>query len=250
MQNTEVRKTMQIKEVLWKAILNETEKIMKVDSAVVMYTDAKDLFFKNFDYYYSLVLDKFMKTNNQNLDRHKIAAIAICSILKSNILGIASGEKSRQIVNNIFLANEKLALNIALNIIETNLKNEIDDIPYDEVFNEFVFPKPLSCERDYDEVICRDLYYAKTYFELNPLSIANFLFLLEAFSFTAHNIEINKEKMEKLTKTRQLNHIIQDLELVNKGLDQFAIKMEAEKNQLEKKKTELEKEKNRLERNL
>lgn len=230
------------RDVIWNAILIESKIIMKDDPSIVMYTDSEKLFHQNFNYYHSLIIDKFMKLQDKHLDRHKIAAIIICSILKSDILGIACGQECNQTIDDIFLANEKLALNIALSDMYQRLLSECEEgkIPYDKIFPDYVFPVPLSCDRDYTEVICRDLYYSKKYFELDPLSIANFLFLLEAYSFEATHVEININKWEELNKNRRLDQWEKELKSVEIALSQFDIKMQNEKNELQNKINDLQ----------
>lgn len=227
---------------VWNAILKESSIMMEKDSALVMYTDSEKLFHQNFNYYYSLIIDKFMKTWDKHLDRHKIAAVIICSILKSNILGIACGKESNQTIDDIFLANEKLALNIALSDMYQRLisENREGKIPYEEIFSDYVFPKPLSCDREYTEVICRDLYFCKRYFELDPLSIANLLFLLESYSFEASRIRIDISKWDELNRSRRKEQWEKELKSVESVLLQFDVKMNNEKRELEDKKKELQ----------
>lgn len=227
---------------IWKAIMEQSRIMMEMDSLLVMYTDSETLFHQNFNYYYSLISDKFMKIKNEHLDRHKIASIIICAILKSDILGIACGQNSSQTIDDIFLANEKLALNIALSDMHQRLQQDykIGKIPYDGLFADFVFPRPLSCDREYTEVICRDLYFAKKYFELDPLSIANFLFLLEAFSFEASRININVGEWERLKAVRHKEQYEKELQYINSSLSELKYKYNNEKIELENKRDELQ----------
>lgn len=227
---------------IWKAILEQSRIMMEKDSLLVMYTDSEALFHQNFNYYYSLISDKFMKIKNEHLDRHKIASIIICAILKSDILGIVCGQNSSQTIDDIFLANEKLALNIALSDMHQRLQQDykIGKIPYDGLFADFVFPRPLSCDREYTEVICRDLYFAKKYFELDPLSIANFLFLLEAFSFEASRININVDEWERLKDIRHKEQYEKELQYINSSLNELKYKYNNEKVELENKRDELQ----------
>lgn len=231
---------------IWNAILKEAATMMEKDKSIVMYRDAKSVFEKNFYYYYDLVLYNFMKIEEENLDRHKIAAITICAILKSDILGILSGEDSRQTIGDMFLANEKIALNIALTDMFQSLADEYEygKIPYENVISEYIFPKPLSCDRDYTEVICRDLYYAKKYFTLDPLSIANFLFLLESYSFEAARIPIDKSKWDIIKNERRKEQIEKELMQVEKQLEDFDSQMNKLKSDLMKRLENLQKEKN------
>lgn len=227
---------------VWNAILDECSKMMEKDSALVMYHDSETLFHENFTYYYTLIVDKFMKSYDKHLDRHKIAAVIICSILKSEILGISCNHTGTETIDDIFLANEKLALNIALSDMYQRLVSECEEgkLPYNEVFPTYVFPTPLSCDRDYTEVICRDLYFCKKYFELDPLSIANFLFLLEAYSFEAFKIQIDESKWNALNDARRKEQLGKDLKSVEDTLSRFDNKVENEKKELEGKKAELQ----------
>lgn len=229
---------------IWNAIVKECSNMMKKDATLVMYNDSEALFHENFNYYYSLIVDKFMKDYDKHLDRHKISSVIICSVLKTDILGISRTHTGNETIDDIFLANEKLALNIALSDMYQRLASECkeDKLPYNEVFPTYVFPTPLSCDRDYTEVICRDLYFCKKYFELDPLSIANFLFLLEAYSFESSNIQIDVPKWNNLNKIRKKEQIENDLKSVENALSQFDTKMKNEKKELENKKSELQRE--------
>lgn len=229
------------KQSIWDAIIKECEREMEKDSSLVMYTDAEKLFYSNFNYYYNLIVNKFMKLKEKHLDRHKIAAVTICAILTSDILGIAEEEKYKGTPDDIFLANEKIALEIALSDMHRQLKQEFEQgkIPYESVFEKFVFPKPLSCDREYTEVICRDLYYAKKYFELDPLSIANFLFLLESYSFEAYRLGIDERKWDDINQERRRDTKEKELKQLEEILKNFDIQVENEKKELEDRKEKL-----------
>lgn len=232
------------RKAIWDAIIEKSREMMESDTSLVMYKDSEEIFYKNFNYYHSLIVDKFMKLKDGNLDRHKVAAVIICSVLKTDILGIARSEEcSQQTVDTIFLANEKLALDIALSYMYRILSSECKDekIPYDKVFSDFTFPQPLSCERLYTEVICRDLFFSKKYFELNPLSIANFLFLLEAYSFEVSDISINVKKMKQLNDAHHKIQYEKELKQIEVALSVFDERVNAEKQALEAKKEQLEK---------
>lgn len=227
---------------VWNAIIKECAIMMEKDKNLVMYKDSEQLFSQNFEYYHNLILDKFMRLPDEHLDRHKIAAIIICSILKSNILGITLESKHSQTIDGVFLANEKIALNIALSYMYKELTAEfkVGKIPFNSMFSDYVFPRPLSCDREYTEVICRDLYFAKRYFELNPLSIANFLFLLEEYSFEASGIKINVQNWKNLSKSRQKEQWREELKYIELSLSKLDEKMSHEQQRLKRKKNDLQ----------
>ena len=170
---------------LWNKILENASKISTVDEDIVLYRDSEKLFKDNFIYYHELVSEKYMKNSEEELDRHKIAAITICSILAASVLGIKQSAASKYAEQNNFLANEKLALNTALSYMHSELLKEIASGEALEVITKYQFPKPRSCNRAFDEVWCRDLYFSKKYFSLNPINIAKDLFVIEEYTFMA-----------------------------------------------------------------
>lgn len=229
------------KNIIWKKIVKECEEMMKKDATLVMYTDSEKLFCQNFNYFHKLITDKFMKLKNEHLDRHKIAAIIICSILKTDILGYCPMNETEMFSGNIFLSNEKLALDVALSDMYYSLEQDFSagEIPYEKIFEDYIFPRPLSCDREYTEVICRDLYYAKKFFELDPLSIANFLFFLESYSFEVSGIKINQEKWDELRNSRKKNDLKKELAETEKLLENFDKDANHKKNELIQKKNEI-----------
>lgn len=236
------------KKLVWKLVIRECEDMMQKDESLVMYTDAKVLFEQNFDYYYFLMLNKFMISKEENLDRHKIASAAICAILQSDILGRAKDLEENGTLADVFLGNEKIALNIALNLMRQLLEQDYnaEKVPYDNLISKWVFPKPLSCDRDYTEVICRDLYYAKQFFGLDPLSIANFMFLIEAYSFEVSSIKIDEEKWNKLNNERRKETLRMELNETERLLSTFEQKVENEKKELEARQNRLKLELNEI----
>lgn len=235
---------------IWNSILKQTAEMMEKDKTIIMYRDARSVFEKNFNYYYEMVRSNFMKIQEENLDRHKIAAVTICAILKSDILGPSGGEDNSQKSGDMFLANEKIALNIALSDMYQSLVEEYDSgrIPYVDLIFEYILPKPLSCDRDYTEVICRDLYYAKKHFALNPLSISNFLFLLEAYSFEVNRIPIDKEKWIMIQNERRKTQIEKELKQVEKQLKVFDKQKDEQRKELEHRRSCLNEKRKDIER--
>lgn len=227
---------------VWDAVIKQCSAMMETDKTIVMYTDSEQLFHQNFNYYYNLIVNKFMKLPDEHLDRHKIAAVIICAILKSDILGVAYSMEAHQSIDDIFLANEKLAVNIALSYMHQKLIDEFkaDKIPFEGIYDNYIFPRPLSCDRDYTEVICRDLFFTKKYFELDPLSIANFLFLLEEYSFEASHISIDVKKWKNLSQTRKKEQCEKEIKYITIALSELDNKFKYERQELEAKKKSLQ----------
>jgi len=184
---------------LWKKIEEQAKKIVKAQrengNNIVIYRDSEEIFKDNFIYYHSLIREKYMhRYYNEpiELDRHKMAAIIICSILKTNIIGIAQRTmillEQNKDPRNAFRANEKLALDVSLSYMHEALKMDITKgrvlIDDPDMLDNYSFPKLLaSSETTYEDVFCTELYFSKTYFELSPVCIANTLFLLEIHAY-------------------------------------------------------------------
>ena len=227
--------------LVWKEIIKYCEICMREDQSLVLYTDAEELFYKNFKYFHSYIVKNFMKMEDENLDRHKIASVIICAILESNIVGICKSERDK-LDNNIFLANEKIALNVGLCEMHRLLEKEFEagNIPYERIFEQIALPDPLSCNRDYTEVICRDLYFSKKHYVLNPISLANFLFLLEAYAFSVYQIPIKKEQKMLIEESRKKENARKELEAINKELLLFEERKKQEYDALDNRKKQLE----------
>lgn len=226
--------------IIWKEIIKQCKKYMEEDQTLVLYTDAEELFYRNFKYFHSFIMKKFMILGEDKLDRHKIAAIIICAILESNIVGISKEERDKS-DDLIFLVNEKISLDVGLCEMQRLLKKEFEGgkFPYDTIFEEILLPVPLSCNREYTEVICRDLYFSKIYYTLNPISLANFLFLLEAFTFQVYQIPINEEKKMQIEKERALETAQKELEAIEHKINLFEKRKEQEYTDLGDRKKEL-----------
>lgn len=183
-------------DAIWDAILEGVKNLQEGSDKIILYNDAKIVFEENFNYYYSTISEKFMekdaasKEKQHPLDRHKTAAIIVCSILKSQVVGVSQKFLS-ECKDQEFLGNEKLAFEVALSYMYSELKNDFKKgyVPYESLFDEYVFPQPYSCMRNYGEVICRDICFSAPVYGLNPLLFANLMFFIEDYSFCINNIK-------------------------------------------------------------
>ena len=149
---------------------------------------------KIFDLYYNDIKTKVMYDNVQELDRHKLAAIIICSIVKANAIQYIHPYKEKEY---IFDGNEKIALNIGLSYMNASLKKLLSRRPHEaEKFTDFIFPQASMCDTEYVSILCRNLCYAKRDYKLNPIDLANTLFLLEYI--TLIQVDIHPDTMKQL----------------------------------------------------
>lgn len=110
--------------------------------------------------------------------------------LKTKVVGIGQ-EYLDECKDKEFLGNEKVAFEVALSYMYGELKKYFDNgkVPYKCLFDRYVFPKAYSCNRTYGEIICRDLFFSNTFFDLSPLLLANLFFFIEEYSFSYSGIK-------------------------------------------------------------
>ena len=114
---------------IWDTILEGVKHLQEGSEKIVLYNDARTIFNENFEYYYSSISEKFMEKDTESkekkhpLDRHKTAAIIVCSVLKSQVVGVSQKFLS-ECQGQEFLGNEKLAFEVALSYMYSELKND------------------------------------------------------------------------------------------------------------------------------
>lgn len=186
-----VKEEITVKEMIWNLIDSESKKIVKEYSNYCYVSlNKKEEFFTYFDEYEKEIKESFMAPEVETLDSHKIAAIIICSILQTNIINLNSEIEE----NSIFLGNERIAVNIALNYMEHVLKVILKNSKELEKFSHYKMPVAFMCNVDYITIFCRNLYFAKTKYKLNPMDIANTLFLIETVSLLKDEIDLDEVK--------------------------------------------------------
>lgn len=184
-----------LKNNIWKIIQQKSEIIVNEFPNNFMFNiDSKEKFFYYFEKYYNFIKANVMYDNVQELDRHKLTAIIICSIIKADPLNSILPYKENEY---IFDGNEKIAVDIGLSYMNTSLKQLLSNrLNEERKFKDFIFPVASMCDTKYISIMCRNLYYAKKYFELNPIDMANTLFLLEYI--TLLQVDIKPETMKQL----------------------------------------------------
>ncbi len=135
------------------------------------------------------ILDNYMDETVENLDRHKIAALIIISLLETNAISY-EGLNGDQ----IFIGSELLALKVGLAYMMGELNKKLAAKGIKHTIKKFYFPNAQSCPTSYIEIICRNLYYTKTDYNFNPLDLADRLFLLEYITLLKEDIDSDKLK--------------------------------------------------------
>ncbi len=146
----------------------------------------QEAFEKNFMELYEGIQKNYMKNCDEPLDRHKVAAIVMISIIKCNILEVENNSNTEK----TFMGNYILATNCGLAYMLTELNRKLENLEKDKI-KKFFYPQAMACETDYYRIFYRNLYFTHTNkaWGLNPLDIAERLFLLEYMTLEKNNIE-------------------------------------------------------------
>lgn len=173
------------------------EKTVEFNSGIKLNKDSYEQYKANFEKWVDVIKTTFMTKDVKHLDRHKIAAIIMVSILECDAV-VCSGAVPTQ---KIFLGQYQSALSVGLTYMQNRL-NELlirkKQKTVDKIWMpEFVF----SCDVPYFDISARNLFFTQQKLEcgLNPLSIAKELFLLEYITVEKEGIDphILKENKKK-----------------------------------------------------
>lgn len=170
----------------------------KTNSLVIRSKDF-DFFKKTFNDLYSQIMKGYMQKGVDNLDRHKVAAIIIVSIIKTVDIDYKNLPKS-----NVFWGIETVAVNIGLNFMCGELNEILKSNGYDGKVEKYDMPNAICCDTCFEDIMIRNLVYSEDNKEwgLNPLSLAENLFLLEYITIIQKGIDFKylvQDKKEDVT---------------------------------------------------
>lgn len=171
-----VKQMKQAIDSIWESIEKVQDIYSKSAEIVIdVSPEKKASFDKNFRAMYKLIKDNYMKPDVVALDRHKVAAIIICTIIDEEIVST-----NKQTENDVvFLGSEMIALSVGLSYMQRSLNDILQEIAVPKIINGYHMPIAMACKTDYFDILARNLYFAKKHYVLNPLDIADKLFLVE-----------------------------------------------------------------------
>lgn len=179
----------------WDLMMTTVDEHKKITPEIDCNESCFGAYEKLFNDWYSYIKKNYMEEDVEFLDRHKVSAIIIISILQSDAVIC-----SKEIVDNeIFIGQYLVAVSVGM----TYMLNRLNSVllkklkrPIDELW----MPKTVfSCNVPYFEIFCRNLYFAhnEKKWGLNPLGIAKELFLLEYITIEKKGIDPYTLKEEK-----------------------------------------------------
>lgn len=169
---------------VWELLSEEFSKLNHENPNIIFDTAQKDKFEDIFLKSYKNVLERYMDKSVKNLDRHKVAAIIIISLLEVKPISYVGLDNSY-----IFIGNELTALKIGLAYMCEMLNEKLSKKGITTKLEQFDFPNAQSCDTSYMNIMCRNLYYAETDYVLNPLDLADRLFLIEYIALSKNGID-------------------------------------------------------------
>jgi len=170
---------------IWDVINQGVEAITFNNSSIKYNKDSKEAFSKHFTNMYEYLTTEYMVDASEPLDRHKVAAITIVSVIRSSVLTCNKFEKE-----NMFWGNYILATDSALVYMLAEMNKRLQSKKKEEIPSYF-FPNAMACETDYYKIFYRNLFFANENPEwgLNPLDIAERLFLIEYITLEKNGID-------------------------------------------------------------
>lgn len=180
---------------IWTAILKANELYSKSDDIEFdISPEKKKDFSDSFEQEYNRIKETYMASNVNFLDRHKVAAIIICTIIKERIII----NKRELDSNSIFMGLEMIALSVGLSYMQRELNDFLRRKGETKLVNSYTMPIAMACDTDYFDILSRNLYFANRDYKLNPLDVADKLFLLEYITLKEKRIDplILKESVE------------------------------------------------------
>lgn len=168
---------------LWDALKERVDYYKSKDNHLVFEANKYEEFKEIFIRIYDEIRETYMKNKKSNLDRHKVTAIFIFSVLQSDLI-----KYDGTLNNRVFLAPEMISLEIGLDWMLPQLNLVLKSKGIETNINDYVFPKAFSCSTPYFQILSRNIYYAFSKHQFFVLDLAEKLFLIEYITLLSLNI--------------------------------------------------------------
>lgn len=181
----------QLIEPIWDLTRNVAAIVEKEMPEVGWEENTFERFNTSFRDLYHFIQDKYMSKDVDELDRHKVAAIIVTSLIKASPLVVRKAPEN----DMLFLGNHYIALQIALAYMLNLLNQELRDRDLPEV-DKYMLPEAFSCETNYMDIMARNLYFSENNpaWNINPLDWAERFFLLEYITLKERGIDMRRLK--------------------------------------------------------
>lgn len=180
-------------ESIWQSVKKAKDIYSKFDDIEIDISREKEEEFSlKFKKMYNEIKAKYMDESVKNLDRHKVAAIIICTLIDTEIIR----SKKQMEDGCVFLGAEMIALSIGLSYMQRSLSNILIEKNILNIITSYHMPKAFSCNTNYFDIFARNLYFSRKDYTINPLDISEKLFLLEYITLLKEGIDPLKLKVD------------------------------------------------------
>lgn len=166
---------------VWDLLEQQYNQIAKFDKNFIFKKSNYTEFHNFFENSYETFKKRYMSEKVEFLDRHKVAALLIISVLENDIFSYNNRK------DTIFIGAELLSVKAAFAYMLHALNEELKE--HNKKIEEIKLPKALSCNTSYIAIICRNLYYTKRDYVLNPVELSEKMFLLEQICLLNEGID-------------------------------------------------------------
>ena len=174
---------------IWKAFWNALDDTVayhqRNDDALFLNQEKFDSFKSRATELYESIKHNYMKGTVDNLDRHKVAAVMIVSAIECEVVEYRKPLQE----NSVFLGGEMFSTEVALTWMLDSMNEKLKINGAGIQIFDYYMPEAFTCETPYFEIFCRNLYFAKKHYKLNPLDIAEKLFLIELLTVTKNGVD-------------------------------------------------------------
>lgn len=160
--------------LLWNQIIKHLENVN--NDGITINKNSYALFENVFCEMYDHVKNVYMDKSVNYLDRHKVGAIIIYSLLRVPVINYIS-EKA----DEIEIKKYQLALSAGLSYMQYEL-NHSRVINHEKPIDKYTFPPIMYGDISYKDNLIRLLYFEDKEKNYNVLSLAHLLFFIETYS--------------------------------------------------------------------
>ena len=175
----------EIVDAYWNELKDTLSYYQKNDQNLIFdetkYREFKDIF----NNLYNDIRTKYMKSQVNALDRHKVVSIMLIATLKAKVIVYKKELKTKQ----TFLGAEMFATEVALTWMLDTLNKKLLSLGIKEKIQFYHMPEAFVCSTPYFDIFSRNLFFAARDYVLNPLDISEKLFLLEYITLIKNNID-------------------------------------------------------------
>lgn len=174
---------MSIIKQLWDELKKTTLKYQEKDDNIIFNDNVYDEFEHSFTALYNKIKERYMRSDINALDNHKIAAVFIVTVENVNVISY----KKDLDKYHFFIGSEMFVTETALNFMLHFFNNRLEELELGKV-DQYYMPNAFACNTPYFEIFSRNIFYSKEEKNLNVLNLAENLFLIEYITLLKNDI--------------------------------------------------------------